>query len=289
MSLSESKKITTIILNYKKAARVVESVGFLLSQKQNVIQNKIIVVDNSCDKNEEEILRTGLENLSENVSLVINKTNLGYIKGYNIVNNQIEGDYVLIVNPDILFKENDSLEKMATFMQQHPNVGLLGPKQINDDGTLAMSVRAFPKFYIQIARRTFLRSLPFLKRKVAYDEMKHLDYDKIQDVDWLQSSCVMIRRDFWEKVRGFDESYFLFMADTEMSLAAWKLGLRSVYFSETSVYADGKRLSAGGVLDFFKSWILRAHVKDSLKYTIRHFLTPNPRKQFYENNPDQNR
>jgi GT2 family glycosyltransferase len=289
MSSDEKMKITTVILNYKKAARVVESVGFLISQNQENLQNKIIVIDNSCDKREEEILRSGLANIGKNVELVINQKNIGYTKGYNMVGKSLQGKYIMILNPDILLKENDSLKKMISYMEKYPDIALLGPKQINDDGSLAMSVRAFPKFYIQVARRTFLRHLPFFKEKVEYDEMKHLDYNKTQDVDWLQSSCVMIKRDFWDKVGGFDERYLLFMADTEMCLQAWQKGLRSVYYPETCVFADGKRLSAGGVLDFFKSWILRQHVKDSMKYTIRHFLTPNPRKTFYENGRNKNR
>jgi len=112
--------------------------------------------------------------------------------------------------------------------------------------------------------------------------MNHLDYSKIQDVDWLQSSCVIVRRDFWEKVGGYNESYFLFMADTEMCLRAWEMGYRVVYYPEVRVYADGKRLSAGGFRMFFKSRFVRQHVKDSLRYNLKHLFSPDPRKKYYE-------
>ncbi len=281
MSKRDKKyKLTILVSNYSKASRVVENIKFILKQKTHYAF-KIFVTDNSCNSEQISILKKGLKNFPE-VKLIINKTNLGYAKGHNVILGQEVGDYILVINPDVLLKEEDTLDKIVNYMDAHLDIAILGPQQINDTGEIAMSVRAFPKFYIQIARRTFLRHLPFLKEKVIYDEMRHLDYSKIQDVDWLQSSCVIIRRSFWDKIGGFNEHYFLFMADTEMCRKAWEMGYRVVYYPKTRVYADGLRLSAGGFIKFFQSWIIRQHVKDSLKYTFKYFASPNPRKQYYK-------
>jgi len=276
-------KLTVIILDYFKASRVIENVSLLENQEVD-FKFKIVVIDNSCDKQNADILEKSLKNFS-NVELVVNSKNLGYIKAHNVVKDKIEGDYLLILNPDILLRETTVLKKMVAHMEANPNVGLLGPKQVNDTGEIAMIARAFPKFYLQVARRTFLRHLPILRKKVEYDEMRHLDYSKTQDVDWLQSSCVIIRKELWDKIGGLSEAYFLFMADPELCFDVWKNGFRVVYFPETQVFADGKRVSAGGFIKFFQSQILRQHVKDSLKYGLKHALKPNPRKKYYENHP----
>ncbi len=273
-------KLTVLVSNYSKAIRVVENVKLLLQQKTN-FEFKIFVTDTSCNSKQIEILKRNLKKYPE-VTLIINAVNIGYAKGHNVIKGKEVGDYILVVNPDVLFKEKNTVAKLVSFMDKHSDVAILGPQQINDNGKIAMSVRAFPKFYIQVARRTFLRYLPFFKRKVAYDEMRHLDYTKTQDVDWLQSSCIIIRRDFWKKVGGFDEYYFLFMSDTEMCFRAWEMNYRVVYYPQVRVYADGKRLSAGGFLKFFQSWIIRQHVKDSLKYMWKHFHCNNPRKDYYQ-------
>ncbi len=273
-------KLTILVSNYSKALRVVKNVELLLQQKVD-FKFKIFVTDTSCSQEQVKILQKELKKYPE-VELIINTVNVGYAKGHNVIRGKEVGDYILVVNPDILFKEKDTLAKLVDFMDKHPDIAILGPQQINDDGKIAMSVRAFPKFYLQIARRTFLRYLPFFKKKVAYDEMRHLDYAKTQNVDWLQSSCVIIRRNFWEKIKGFNEHYFLFMADTEMCFKAWEMNYRVVYFPQTRVYADGKRLSAGGFLKFFQSWIIRQHVKDSLKYTLNYFYRNNPREEYYQ-------
>ncbi len=263
-----------------KGARLVEGVKLLMAQETG-FDFKVIVIDNSCNEKNANILREGLREY-KNIDLVINEKNSGYPRAHNDVKDKIEGEFVMILNPDILLKDKNTLAKIASYMESNLEIGILGPKQVDDNGNVAMSVRAFPKFYVQVSRRTFLRHLPILKNKVAYDEMRHLDYSQIQDVDWLQSSCVIIRKDLWDKIGGFNDDYFLFMSDAEICADAWRNGYRVVYYPEVQVYADGRRVSAGGFRTFFKNWVLRQHVKDSLKYRMNNFFKSNPRKEYYE-------
>ena len=276
----KNTRVTIIILHYKKTDRTIRNVNYLLQQKTD-FGLKIILVDNSGHEKRRQLLVESFKQCG-NVEILVNPRNLGYTRGYNSAKGHEEGDYIFSVNDDILFEEDDSMQKIVNYMDSHPEVAILGPEQINDDGTITMSVRAFPRLYLQVARRTFFRNTPVLKEKIAHDEMRHLDYSRIQDVDWLQSSCCIIRRDFWERVGGYNEYYFLFMADTEMCFRAWEMGYRVTYFPETRVYQDGLRVSRGGFLDFFRSWVLRQHVWDSLKYTSRHWNEKNPRKIYYE-------
>lgn len=275
-------KVTVVILYFGKLERTISNVEFLLAQK-TLFAIKIIVIDNSGDHKSADILKEKLKVFS-NVELIVNTHNLGYSRGENVIRGKEEGQYLLTVNPDILFKEGDTLQKMVDYMDSHTDIAILGPQQINDNGEIAITVRAFPKFYLQVARRTFLKHLPYIKKKVAYDEMHHLDHSKIQDVDWLQSSCYIIRRSFWEKIGGFNEYYFIFMADTEMCWRAWELGYRVVYYPRTRVWADGKRISEGGLRDFFSNWIMRQHVIDSIKYRLKYFWKRDPRKKYYRKN-----
>ncbi|MEA2088870.1 MAG: glycosyltransferase [Patescibacteria group bacterium] len=269
-------KATIIILDFLKAPQVLENMESLLEQKVD-FNFKNIIIDNSCNKKNADILKQ-LEKY-KNIKIKINKKNSGYPKAHNDVKNEIDGDYILIVNPDILWKKKNIFAKLINYMDNNQDIGILGPKQINRSGKVEMTIRAFPKIYLQVARRTFLRYLPILKSKVKYDEMQHLDYNKIQDVDWLQSSCVVIRKKLWDKVNGLCEDYFLFMSDVEICFQAWENNYRVVYFSKTEVCADGKRSSAGGFNQFFKSGVLRQHLKDSIKYRVKHFFDKNPRKK----------
>ena len=273
-------KATIIILDYFKAKRVKENVLSFLKQKTD-FSFEIIVVDNSCDEGNAKILEE-LKNLS-NVEVIINKKNKGYSKAYNDIARKTDSKYLFIVNPDIVCDDENSLQKIINYMDENKNIGILGPKQINDNtNKTAMTVRAFSKLYLQIARRTFFRYLWVLKNKVKYDEMQHLDYEKIQDVDWVQSSFIVVRKKLWDKLSGFNAKYFLFMADVELCFLSWKNKYRVVYFPKAVVRADGERLSVGGGMKFFQSKVLRQHFKDAIKYKLKHLVDKNPRKEYYK-------
>lgn len=273
-------KVSVIILDYFKADKVVKNVEGL-NKQQTDFAFKIIVIDNSCNKENADKLLT-LNHFS-NVSLVINNENLGYIKAHNQVTPMIEGEYLFIVNPDIEWHDTDVLQKLVNYLDQNPGVGIVGPKQIELSGKIGMTVRAFPKFLLQVARRTFLRRLPGFKSLVSYDEMQHIDYNKTQDVDWLQSSCVLLRSRLWFELGGLNKDYFLFMGDVELCWEIWKRNFRVVYYPEAVVYADGERCSQGGFKKFFSSWVLRQHVADSLRYRWKYIFQKNPRLEYYKN------
>jgi len=271
-------KATAIILNYHKARQTVENVRSLNAQNNPYLW-KIIVIDNSCDPSEAEVLKP--LNQQENLVLLVNQKNIGYARAHRLVCPVIAGDYVLIANPDIVWRDPAALDKMIAYLDNHPDIGILGPKQINTDGQTAMTIRAWPKFILQVARRTRLRNWPVFRDRVAYDEMRHLDYGQIQDVDWLQSSCQLIRRAVWEAAGGFSCAYFLFMSDVEICYQAWARGYRVVYYPLAMVGADGRRASAGGFRAFFRNRALRRHVVDSLYYRLKHFWRGDPRQRYY--------
>lgn len=268
--------ISIVILDFLKAQRVVKNVKSILKQEGN-FETEIIVVDNSNNPTNASVLKP-LEKYSE-VRLIINSENQGYTKGNNTGAKYAQGKYIAIVNPDIEWVNKNTLQELLSYLEKHPEVGVVGPKQINPDHSIAMSVRAFPNLFVQVARRTFLRRLPILKQWVAYDEMQHLDYGKTQEVDWLQSSFVLLSKKLWDELGGFDERYFLFLADTELCWQAWKKGKKTVYYPKAVVAADGIRCSDGGFLSFFRGWVIRQHVKDSWRYTLKHWFESSPRKK----------
>ncbi|MBN2307038.1 glycosyltransferase [Candidatus Peregrinibacteria bacterium] len=270
-----NKSVSIVILDFLKSKRVTENVESILQQEVD-FPVEIIIIDNSVDEeNAKKLIK-----LAEypNVRVHLNKENVGYIAGNNQGAKMATGDYLLIVNPDIVWREKNTLKKMIDYMEMHEEIGILAPKQINEgDGQVAMTVRAFPRFFLQVARRTSLRKLPLIKKWVAYDEMQHLDYDITQEVDWVQSSFWVIRKPLWDSLDGLNPNYFIFMSDPDLCHQVWEKGYKVVYYPRAVVYADGIRASEGGFGDFFKKWTLRQHVKDSMKYCWKHWFKNNPR------------
>lgn len=271
-------KVSAVILDFNKAGRVVENVKGLLRQ-QTDFAIEIIVADNSCNSENAAILEPMGE--MPGVSLFISPENSGYVRGCNQAARHATGDYILMVNPDILWPDAGAVQALVDYLEGNPQVGIVGPKQIDDTtGAVARTARAFPRLHVQILRRSPLRNFPWLRKLVDHDEMAHLDMGRTQPVDWLQSSCLLIRRALWEDLRGFDGRYVMFLADPEICWQVWERGLAVVYHAGTSVAADGVRCSSGGFRDFFRSWVLRQHLKDSVRYRLRHAWRKNPRSRF---------
>jgi len=266
-------KVLVMVLNFNKALRVLEGVRDLYSQKID-FDLSVVVGDNSCNENE----RTLLESLGQypGIKLMFFEKNLGYIKAHNVMSENFDADYYVTYNPDILIKDSNVLSELINYMENNKDVGVIAPKQINDDGKIAMTVRGWPNLILQFARRTFLRNLPVLKQLVARDEMQYLDYSKVQEVPWLQASFNCVRGSLWKEVGGHDERYFLFMSDPEICWQSWKQGLKVIYYPKVTVYADGIRVSAGGIKTFFKSWVLRQHLKDSWEFFKKHLFEKKP-------------
>lgn len=265
--------LSFIILDYFKAEKVLENIRGICSQNYNG-NIEVIIGDNSENKKNSEILKKGIEKMKheyKNIKFILEI----FIKnnGYSIGNNQLAkkatGNYLCILNPDIEWEDEQTIGDLLTHLEENKNIGIISPRQQERTGREALNIRSFPSFFTQIARRTFLRNIHPFSKKVEKDEMRHIDRNITQEVDWVQSSFLIISNELWKELGGFDERYFLFLADTQLCKEVWKMKKKVIYHAETIVFSDGIRCSDGGFLSFFTSKTLRIHVWDSLKYFLK--------------------
>lgn len=280
--MAEKTLISVVIVDYFKAQRVVENVDQVLAQQGN-FDIEVIVIDNSVDEENQKILSRLRDH--DNVTLVFNEDNIGYTQASNQGAFLCHGDYLFFVNPDIEWKSPAILREIVEIYKEDPSIGIVGTRQLNDDGTVPDTVRRFPDIYSQIIRRTALRHLPLLKNMVEHYEYFNFDYSKTADVDWIQSSFMAISRLAWEKVHGFDSRYFIFMADPDICYKCWEVGYKVHYESGVVVGADGIRCSAGGFSDIFTNKVLRFHIRDAFAYYFKYFFKPRaPAARIAQNN-----
>ncbi len=263
--------ISVVIVDYFKAQRVIENVDKVLSQ-QGDFDIEVIIIDNSVDEENQKVLSKYRDH--DNVTLIFNPQNVGYTQASNQGACLCHGDYLFFVNPDIDWKSPTILSEIVAIYERDREIGIVGTRQLNDDGSVPDTVRRFPNLYSQIIRRTFLRHLPLLKNMAEYYEHVDFDYGTTADVDWLQSSFMAISREAWEKVQGFDSRYFIFMADPDICYKCWEVGYKVHYESDVVVGADGLRCSAGGFIDIFTNKVLRFHIRDAFAYYFKYLLKP---------------
>jgi hypothetical protein len=214
---------------------------------------ELIVVDNNSSDNTVKIIEENIKN----ARLIKNKINIGFGAAHNIAIKMGRGKYHLVLNPDIIFKEN-TIEKLITFMEENPDVGLVSPKIIFPDGTIQYLCKRLPCLFDLAVRRFtpgFIQNL--FKKRIDYFEMKDTTYDEIMDVPYLSGSFMFFRKSVLDKVEGFDENYFMYFEDLDITRRVSKIS-RTVFYPYTSVIHLWRRDSHKNIKLFFISLISTA-------------------------------
>lgn len=266
-----------IIVNFFKAAEIVKNISELEKSK-GFDEYNFIVWDNSvCDHNW-KVLTDSLAEF-QNVTLIKSINNIGYTRAYNrAIENAITTTYI-IQNPDIQVEKISDYENLVKIVNHDEKLGIVGCKQINPDGSVPNIVRNFPSALGQIVKRSsFLKKSRFLRKSLNRYENNEFDYSEKHFVPWMQSSFFIISKTTWKSLNGFDERFFIFMADIDICLRCWLSGKRVLYTPEVVIQADGRRSSDGPLSNIFFRRVLAIHALDALRYYIKHFYFKSVRR-----------
>lgn len=190
-------------------------------------EHEVIVVDNgSRDGSPALVARRFPE-----VRLVATWRNLGFSAGNNRGLAVARGRYLLLCNPDC-FVGPGTLDTLLRYADAHPEIGFLGPRLLNPDGTLQPSCRRFPSVGALLFRNTPLGRLFPRNRFAAGYLMERDARDAPRSVDWLSGACLLVRRAALEAIGPLDERYFMYCEDMDWCRRAHLAGWQVVYLPE---------------------------------------------------------
>lgn len=195
------------------------------------IDAEIFVVDN----NSTDGSRAFLEPKFPVVNFIWNSNNTGFAKANNQALAAAKGDYVLFLNPDTIVPE-DCFEKCIDFFTVNTKVDALGVHMIDGTGKfLKESKRAFPSPFTSLYKlmglaRMFPRSKTFAKYYLG-----NLSENENHEVDVLAGAFMMIPKTVLAVTGGFDEVFFMYGEDIDLSYRIQQAGFINFYFSETSI------------------------------------------------------
>ncbi|MBP9762258.1 glycosyltransferase family 2 protein [Patescibacteria group bacterium] len=200
------------------------------------------------------------------VNVLEPKMNLGFGKGNNLAIKQAKGEYIVLLNPDLVLFPGQ-LEAWLGWMEARPEVGISTPRTLNPDKTDQDTCYRFHTLKIPVYRRTFLGKLPWAKRAIADFLMKDLDRSKEQPIDWAQGSALCIRRSVFEQIGLFDERFFMYFEDADFCRRAWNAGSRVMYTPVAYVVHYHHRESRiNRPWQVLTNRMTRLHIKSALKY-----------------------
>ena len=195
------------------------------------LQTEIIIVDNASDDGSVELLREKYPH----IKLMVNQTNLGFGKANNLALKEAQGKFILLLNPDAIVAE-DTFKKMIEFFNKTPDAGLAGCKILNPDGTLQLPCRrSFPGPWTSFTKVTGLSTLFPGSKIFARYNLTYLDENQTYEVDAISGSFMMMRKEVYIKVGGFDEQFFMYGEDLDLCYRIQKAGYKVYYVHSTQI------------------------------------------------------
>ncbi len=251
-------KLSIIIVNYNVKHFLEQCLYSVQKALKNIHNAEIFVVDNNSVDGSCTMMREKFPD----IHLIENKKNIGFARANNQAIKLAKGEYILILNPDTIVEE-DTFEKIIDFMAHHPDAGVLGVKMIDGKGNfLPESKRALPTptvaFYkIFGLSKLFPKSKTFNKYHLGY-----LNKEEIHQVEVLSGAFMLIRKKTLEKTGIFDEKYFMYGEDIDLSYRILKAGYKNYYFPKTTIIhykgESTKKGSINYVLLFYNAMIIFA-------------------------------
>ena len=208
-------KLSIIILSYNTKNLTVKCVQSVIRQYGGQIKNneaEIIVVDNASTDG-------SVASIKSQIKIIQNDKNFGFSKGNNIGANKATGKYLLFLNSDTQSRDGGFL-RMVEFMEKNPKIGVLGGKLLSPDGSTQASTGKFYNLY-NVAIVLLGGERVGLIRKSPKDTER---------VDWVSGASMMVRKNVFKKLKGFDENFFMYIEDMELCLRFKKIGYQTYFF-----------------------------------------------------------
>ena len=224
-------KLSVIIVNYN-VKYFLEVCLHSVIRAAKGIDIEVIVVDNNSSDDSCPFIKERYPR----VVLIENKDNKGFSKANNQAVAVAKGEYILFLNPDTVMPE-DFISKTLAYMDTNPEAGALGPRLIDGKGQFAPDAKkSFPSLSVAIFKTTginkiFSRSAYFNKYYAV-----HIGERETAEVEVLSGCCMLIRKKAMDEAGGpFDEDYFMYCEDVDLSYRITKAGYKNIYFPEVDL------------------------------------------------------
>jgi GT2 family glycosyltransferase len=220
--------LSIVIVTWNNTQIIRECLRSLASLDTNPAA-EIIVVDNASSDGTPDLI----QNEFPHVSLIRNQRNLGFAAGSNLGIRLSSGEYVCLINSDVVVPE-DCVEKLLRYMGEHQDIALVGPKMILPNGSVGRSCLHFPTVANWTWRALALDAIFKRSRLFGAYLMTYFQYDRIADVDVVTGWFWVIRRKAMDQVGLLDENFFMYAEDMDWCKRVKNAGWRVVFYPEAA-------------------------------------------------------
>jgi len=232
-----------------------------LEARREEVALEIIVIDNNSTDGSAEMVRAEFPK----VLLIKAGENLGYGRANNLGLKDAKGRHFFVLNSDTEVQPG-ALRALVDFLDNHQQAGAVTAQLILPDGSIQPSCATDPNLMKVFWEQTYLdRLFPHNKITGGYT-MTHWNYDDIREVEQVAGAAVVIRREAWQQIGGFDPAFFMYFEDTDLCIRLRKAGWSIWFTPDARVHHK-----VGASSD--KDWQLRARMVSSLNWSRYYYFT----------------
>jgi N-acetylglucosaminyl-diphospho-decaprenol L-rhamnosyltransferase len=230
------KKLSIIIVNWNVRPLLADCLRSILAQV-DLAETEILVVDSASTDGSVEMIRNDFPQ----IQLMAQSENVGFTRGNNLALQVAEGQFHLLLNPDTVIM-GDALQQMMNFLETHPAVGIVGPHTLNTDGSYQSTRRRFPTILTAFFESTWLQNLA-PRRLLDHYYVKDAPQSATVEVDWVQGSALMARRQVYKTIGGLDEGYIMYSEELDWCHRAKDAGFGVAYLGSARIIHHGGKSS----------------------------------------------
>lgn len=222
------RDLTIIIINYNTADYTIQCLNSIKSAPPRC-DHDIVVVDNASRGGDADQIAAA----HPDVTLIRSAENLGFTGGNNLAAAQTTSKYLLLLNNDTLVFPN-AIDPVVTFMDAHQHVGVAGVTVLNEDRTLQSTHMPFPSL-----KRELLINTTLGRRLISPYYPSAPRSQQVEQVDWMSGAYLMLRRDAFNQVGTFDDTFFMYGEECELQYRLKNAGWDAYYLPDAEIVHFG--------------------------------------------------
>ncbi len=227
--------LSVVIVNWNTKDLLRECLKSILETKAD-LNIEIYVVDNASSDSSAEMV----EKEFPHVGLIRNQVNLGFGKANNQAISKSSGRNILLLNPDSVVKPQ-ALRSMVDFLDSQKDIGALGARLINSDGSLQYSIRRFPTILTPFTENLRINRLFPIRSYYDRYRLKNWDHSGVREVDQPMGAAFLVKKQVLETLGGFDEIFHMFFEDVDLCWRIKQNGWKIVYYPDAVIVHYGGR------------------------------------------------
>ena len=222
---------------------------------------EIILIDNASNTDDSQTYLAEYAKKHKNIIYIANTTNSGYGPANNQAVKKARGKYLLLLNSDTIILK-DAIHRLFYFYKKNEKTKhFIGPKLLNKDLTPQASAAPFYSLPV-IFGALFLKG--------DYWGLTRSSPKELKKVDWVSGAAIITKKEYFEKVNGFDETIFMYMEEVDLLYRAKKLGLNTFFYPKAKFMHLGSASSNGRTFPIIQVYrgFLFFYKKHSSKFAL---------------------